>query len=185
MPPARVQLSIVENDGVAGPQGWDQKLLDPGLECLPVDRSVEYARVLCTSGFKPTGRSGCIPSAPAAQDQFGEVPFRRSASQWYHLSSNPGLVHKRQPVRIKPVPKRLPVHQLAGHRISHLHKCKPHFLAAQAFAAQRTAIWWPDKLCDAFTHQLRCSHRRRPPNCPKLRCPMCDAVRLTSASRKH
>ena len=96
---ALVTAEIVEDYDVAGLEGRDQSLLDPGAEALSVDRAVEQA-----GGFDAVAaqrsEEGVCPPAPMRRlaDQplspVAPSPDRR------HVGLGPGLVEEDQPAGI-------------------------------------------------------------------------------------
>ena len=96
-----VAAEIVDDDDVAGFEGWYEHLLDVGQEAFTIDRTVDDARSRDAIATQ-RGEEGQRP--PAAMRGFGDQPFAPGGAPVAarHVGLGPGLVDEDQAGRIKP-----------------------------------------------------------------------------------
>ena len=111
---ALVTAEIVEDDHIAGLEGRDERLLDPGAEPFAVDGPVQNQgrgdRIAPERGDKG---QGCL----APMRNLGHQPLtaRSPATDAGHVGLGPSLVDEHQALGIKTVLVALPPRPLAGH----------------------------------------------------------------------
>ena len=86
---------VVHDDDLARLEGWHQKLLDPGAECLAIHRAVQRQR-----RTEPIAAQGCdkCGGAPMAIWCLAQKPLsgRTAAVAPHHVGGKPGLVDEHQ-----------------------------------------------------------------------------------------
>ena len=96
---ALVASEVVQDHHIAGLQGWNQRLLDPGAEAFPVDWSVEQERrvhaVAAQGGEEGIG-------SPATMRRLADQPLPTLAPppEGSHVGLGPGFVDEDQTGRI-------------------------------------------------------------------------------------
>lgn len=111
---ALVAAEIVEDDDIAGIEGWCQALLDPGGEGNAVDRAIEHE-----------GRDDAVVAQPGEEGQRLPMAMRYSgekrlaaltpAAGARHVGFDPGFVDEHQAARIKSMLMGLPAASEARH----------------------------------------------------------------------
>jgi hypothetical protein len=92
---AFVTLQVVEDDDVAGSQGWDQRLLNPGQEIFGIDRLIK--NVGRGNLVAAQGRDECHGFPVPIGDLGGQpLAVRTPAAQRRHVCFGPSLVYKNQ-----------------------------------------------------------------------------------------
>ena len=117
---------VVEDDDVAGLEGGDEELLDPGLEALAVDRAVEDIGRAQPVRTQP-GQEGHGAPVAAGREPLEALALLRPAAQRGHVGLDPGLIDEHQAVRVQPAFQGLPPRPLAGDRVAGLLKGEQSF----------------------------------------------------------
>jgi hypothetical protein len=123
---ALVAAEIVDDDDVAGLEGWHEDLFDVSAEALAIDRPVDDARRIDAIASQ-SGKEG--QGSPAALRRSGNqlTAARRPAAQRRHVGFGPSLVDEDQPRRVKPVLIRLPPRSAPRHIRTKLLRCEQGF----------------------------------------------------------
>lgn len=108
-----VAAEVVEDNDVAGPEGGDQRLLDPGGEAVAVDRAVEQAGRVDAVAAQGRKEGQCAPMA-MRMSAWQTLAARGPAAQGGHVRLDPGFIKKDQPLRVNLPLMLLPPGALAG-----------------------------------------------------------------------
>jgi len=107
-----VRGEIVDDDGIAGPEAWDEAAVEVGEEDVAIHRPVDDERGDDAVLAQPADEGGDLPMAVRdAADQ--ALAARAPAADGGHVRTRPGLVDEDQPARIK---QGLPRDPLAARR---------------------------------------------------------------------
>ncbi len=128
---------IIEDNDVAGLEGWHQALLDPCSEGHRIDRSVEY-KGSNDAVVAQAGKEGQVFQWPCGTLAISGWP--RSYQPWVrvHVGFDPGFIHEHQPARINPMLMGLPACPKSRHFRSVLFAGDQCFFKCFAFTAQET-----------------------------------------------
>ena len=124
---ALVRAEVVHHDEIAGLEGGDERLLDPGGEALAVDPSpwslgpvaFPWLDIEKAWGFDAVAAQGGEEGqrAPVAMRVMAwqAIPARCPTAQGGHVRLHPGFVNEDQPLRVDPVLMPAPPLPPAGH----------------------------------------------------------------------
>src|SRR6185369_7020939 len=102
------------DDDVAGPEGWNEHLLDIGQEAVPVDRTIDHAW-----RFDPVpaqrGQEGERVPAPVRDLGYQPITQPAAAMNARHVGFGPSLVDEDQTPRINPTLILLPLRATPRH----------------------------------------------------------------------